>query len=241
MTLTQKLKYHLKSVAPRFMLLWYNRLISRLIIQKKYGSHFQIDWKKTAPTAPDRIWTQVYDDSWEDWEGQDLAPQDIELIKNQIQPQDRILDAGCGDGYLLAGLEDRINCPVGIDLSLAALNKARKRLGSKALLTQAFLEALPFADNSFDVVICVHTLEHVRDLSQAVNELARAARRKLVILVPVQEYKPYTEDYHIHFFRDEADLLNRIALPHAKCIRCRNPPGEYKYQGDLLFLTVDLQ
>src|SRR5262249_59414544 len=48
--------------------------------------------------------------------------------------------------------------------------------------------SLPFAADSFDVVLCLEVLEHLQDPLPAVRELSRVARRGLILSVP---YEPY--------------------------------------------------
>lgn len=74
----------------------------------------------------------------------------------------------------------------------------------------AIAERLPFASNSFDVVTCFHTLEHVRDLGRAVSELRRVARRQLIVIVPRQRRFHYTLDLHLHFFETPEALAEAM-------------------------------
>jgi SAM-dependent methyltransferase len=88
----------------------------------------------------------------------------------EARPQ-RVLDAGCGDGALAALLTvPEVVC---CDQSLAAVEAARAR-GLEA--SQADIQALPFEDASFDVVMCNWTLYHVADLDRGLRELARVCR-----------------------------------------------------------------
>jgi len=111
---------------------------------------------------------------------------------------------------------------------------------------QAFFEYLPFADNAFDVVVTAHTLEHVRDLQRSISEMKRVAAKQLLILVPCQEYLPYTEDYHIHFFPDEKALLREVNIDSAVCERYSvsneivDSDYDCSYHGEVLLLTADL-
>jgi hypothetical protein len=65
--------------------------------------------------------------------------------------------------------------------------------GGRQLLVQADIQALPFADKSFDFVICLHVLEHVEDPCRACAELMRVASAGL-IEVP----RKWTEYYAGH-------------------------------------------
>lgn len=234
------LRSALKRLTPRPLRRLYNRLVSRRIISRKLGDWFDLEWNRRAHQAEDRDWVRTYDASWEHWAQPDLSPEDIERIADRAGGCASLLDAGCGDGYLLEGLEKRAATRAGVDLSRTGLLRARRRLGHGPLLVQAFLESLPFADDAFEVVVSAHTLEHVRDLQGAIRELIRVARRRLVILVPSQEEALYTEDYHLHYFPREKDLLDAVGLPDAVCERFTVPQGRCAYSGDILLLTADL-
>jgi ubiquinone/menaquinone biosynthesis C-methylase UbiE len=84
------------------------------------------------------------------------------------------------------------------------------------------LERLPFADKSFDNVVCAHVLEHVRELHRSIQELLRVARKRALIIVPRERYYRFTPNYHLHFFGGEEQLALAVGLKryHAE-IRCR--------------------
>jgi ubiquinone/menaquinone biosynthesis C-methylase UbiE len=95
-----------------------------------------------------------------------------------------VLEVGCGEGEVLARLEpvlpDRV---AGVDLREEALELARERLAGVAL-TQANAYSLDFENGEFDLVICAEVLEHLSEPGAAIAELARVARRDVVISVP---------------------------------------------------------
>jgi 2-polyprenyl-3-methyl-5-hydroxy-6-metoxy-1,4-benzoquinol methylase len=94
-------------------------------------------------------------------------------------PCERLLDAGCGDGRYLAALATLRGRPrgiVGSDIAeriLATARRATEQAGVQADLVQANLEALPFEDASFDLVLCAQVIEHLLDPSAGIRELAR--------------------------------------------------------------------
>ena len=101
----------------------------------------------------------------------------------QLQPGDRLLDLGCGEGrhVISAYVEGEITA-IGVDLCLddlkTAQQKAQDYLESdqqqKAFgLANADALNLPFADNSFDKVICSEVLEHIPDYAGALKEIQR--------------------------------------------------------------------
>ena len=229
----------LKQVIPRSVHHLYNRVVSKRIILKRLGDWFDADWKRKATDADEKTWVEVYNRSWENWDEHDLTEEDIHRICESIPCNASILDVGCGNGYLLKKLTEVTNNVTGADLSGVALRRAATRLEASAELIQCSAEYLPFQDKSFQVVVSVHTLEHVRDIGNAVNELKRVSSDKLIILVPSQEYLPYTEDYHLHFFPHRQDLIDAVGLPRAKCIRYRSSAEEGIFDGDALLLIAE--
>jgi len=90
-----------------------------------------------------------------------------------------VLEVGCGDGIMWRENLDRL--PDGwrltlTDLSPAMVEETRAALGERAQYAVADVEALPFAEGSFDAAIANHMLFHVDDRSRALGELARVLR-----------------------------------------------------------------
>lgn len=104
---------------------------------------------------------------------------ETELIFELVGPLagKRVLDAGTGDGtYALEAATRAAASVVGIDVDPAMLGAAHARArtaGVSATFQEGRIEALPFADESFDVVLAVTVLCFVRDSAVAVKEAAR--------------------------------------------------------------------
>jgi SAM-dependent methyltransferase len=88
------------------------------------------------------------------------------------------LDAGCGPGLLLAALRAHGMEAVGADLSPAMARQAAAKGPSVA----ATMERLPFADDSFGLVIAAGAVEYVADDRAALAELVRILRSGGVLL-----------------------------------------------------------
>jgi 2-polyprenyl-6-hydroxyphenyl methylase/3-demethylubiquinone-9 3-methyltransferase len=88
----------------------------------------------------------------------------------------KVLDVGCGGG-LLAEPFAQLGCQVtGIDPSEPSLTTARKHAeltGLKIDYQGGIGEHIPFADATFDIVICCDVLEHVNDVQQVIQEISR--------------------------------------------------------------------
>jgi ubiquinone/menaquinone biosynthesis C-methylase UbiE len=96
-----------------------------------------------------------------------------------------ILEAGCGNGNLWHANRERI--PPGwrltlTDFSEGMIEQARGRLGDLATYRVADVQELPFADESFDLVIANHMLFHVPDRERALAEIARVLRPGGVVI-----------------------------------------------------------
>ena len=83
------------------------------------------------------------------------------------------LDAGCGSGRYLKALQDRGAVAIGVDLSDAMLSRARM-VGTR--IVRGDLCALPFADRSFDLVVCGLALGDVAALDVSLAEMSRVLR-----------------------------------------------------------------
>jgi arsenite methyltransferase len=86
------------------------------------------------------------------------------------------LDVGCGDGVSVAHLADRHDVrAVGLDVSCARVDEAARARPDLRFLTGR-AQALPFADGSFDAVLCECVLSILRDRRRALHEAVRVLR-----------------------------------------------------------------
>ncbi len=84
-----------------------------------------------------------------------------------------VLEVGCGTGLVLERIRRFAKSAQGLDLSPGMLEKARAR-GLDVILGSA--TALPFADQSFDVVCSFKVLAHISEIELALRELTRVVR-----------------------------------------------------------------
>lgn len=103
-----------------------------------------------------------------------------EVIAQMVPAGSRVLDLGCGDGALLAYLRDQRQCTgYGIELDDAkVLECARRGVNVIQLNLEEGLSL--FEDNSFDLVLQLDTLQHLRNTEAMLKETARVGRSGIV-------------------------------------------------------------
>jgi len=118
-----------------------------------------------------------------------------------IQPGQRILDVGCGKGFILydfmqivPGVEVR-----GIDLSQYAIDHAKEEI--KEFLQVGNANHLPFADHSFDLIISINTLHNLYcyDMFEAFREIERVGRKHQYICV--ESYRNEEEKVNLLYWQ----------------------------------------
>jgi SAM-dependent methyltransferase len=102
-----------------------------------------------------------------------------------VRPGEQVLDVACGDGAWLGLLQAQGAAVHGVDISSVAVERCRQRLPG-ADIRESVAEALPYADDAFDLVTCMGSLEHFLDKPRALTEMRRVARpgARLLLLVP---------------------------------------------------------
>ncbi len=136
-----------------------------------------------------------------------------------------VLELGCGTGLILERVAAVARSAVGLDLSRGMIEKAHARGLSVA---NGSVTALPFADESFDLVYSYKVLAHVPDIDLAIAEAARVTRSGGHMLL--EFYNPWSVRYFakrvgrpgkISAGRKEDEVFTRWDSPRA--IRRRIP------------------
>lgn len=103
------------------------------------------------------------------------------LYQFNVPPKLRVLELGCGDGFLLAALRPALG--VGIDFSRAALNQAKAK-NPQLLLVQADAHQLPL-ETTFDIIILSDLINDLWDAQTVFEALSKYSHNRTRILLNV--------------------------------------------------------
>lgn len=166
---------------------------------------------------------------------------DQELVKRWIAPHSRVLDLGCGDGSLLAHMQESLGV-TGYGLELDG-DKINEGIGKGlSIIEQDLNDGLArFDDDSFDTVVMARALQAVKSPDTLLLDMLRVGREAVITfpnfahwqnrlhlglkgLMPVSEALPYewydTPNIHLCTFKDfeklcadnDIRIINRFAV-----------------------------
>ncbi len=176
-------------------------------------------WTKTSMEAQDFLFRRI------DAQGNYMPHQAIYGFESSRVPQyceaylllsllDKInfgsfIDVGCAEGFYPRLISARYGVDAyGVDLSASGIRRMREYYKLEGVC--ADVHALPIKTNSFDVVLCNNTVEHISYPDQVIAELLRVARKYVLIGVPqaltrreIDSFNPDFDaqlDQHVHIF-----------------------------------------
>jgi len=118
-----------------------------------------------------------------------------------LKPGDRILDVGCGKGFLMYDFTKALpGVDVhGIDVSRYAIEHCKEEVRDRMLVGNA--TSLPFPDRHFDLVYSLNTLHnlHNYDLDKALREMERVGRKHKYICV--ESYRNEVEKANLLYWQ----------------------------------------
>ena len=125
-------------------------------------------------------------------------PLAIQLIEDyKLTPSSKVLDAGCGKGFLL--LEIKKILPdieiIGIDISKYALDEAPDILKQNFFIHN-LRNKLPFINNEFDLVLAINTIHNLKinELQIAIQEIERVGKEKYIA---TESYQNEEEQFNL--------------------------------------------
>ena len=161
-------------------------------------------------------------------EGTDNSEGCIRAISEALTGRS-ICDVGCGTGELLRRLATArpdIEQRVGTDLL-----PVEGTDGAAWNFITAPAETLPFDNGAFDTMVCTHLIEHLLEPRRAIAELRRVARRRIIVVVPLEREYRYTFNPHLNFFPYMGSFL-RLMVPVPRAHECRLIGRDIFYHED---------
>jgi ubiquinone/menaquinone biosynthesis C-methylase UbiE len=142
-------------------------------IKKFYAQYAdEIGVKRAKSPYPIRTYSH-----WTNWDS----------IVKYIKSGEKMLEVGCGEGIVSVVAAKKGVEVIATDISepnLATARRAAIESGVNIKILSVDLENLPFADNSFDVVIADNVLEHLPNFKRGLAEIRRVTKNRAIIALP---------------------------------------------------------
>lgn len=145
----------------------------------------------------------------------------LQYIENRI-----VLDIACGEGYGSWLLSSNAKQVIGVDIDVVSIKKAQEKYKLKNLHFQhGDVTKLRFENNTFDIIVCFETIEHVIDYNEALKEIKRVLKKDGILImstpnkVEYSDHRNFKNEFHYHeFYVDEykqwiqSKFINNIFL-----------------------------
>jgi len=178
--------------------------------QKKYPEYFKRRVKEKITTSEvkenintEKYWDTVYSDKDDSEKNKRVDEKMFKFVCDNMGTEGRLLDAGCGCGYLLKYIKDtgsKLELH-GLDFSKVGVDKAKTLVDASYKVGSVY--KMPYEDNEFDFVVSTETIEYLSNVSKYVSEVYRVLKSggKTVNILPFENEVPSQE--HVSFFNEE--------------------------------------
>jgi SAM-dependent methyltransferase len=213
---TNKIRFVIEDILPPFMR---DSGLFRGMAKMVWGKHIDTlaSFRERAPFLTPQEYEQLYRDHPRVHEGTDNSKACVAKIIADVDGMS-VCDVGCGTGVLLSLIRTAkpdLKRLTGVDF---VVEDASAIPGVEYVAAK--IEALPFKDGEFDTVICTHVIEHVLEYREAIAELRRITKKKLIIIVPRERESRYAFNPHFNFFPYTHSFLRAVhpVPPKYECV-----------------------
>ena len=161
----------------------------------------------------------------------------IRLIKKYVlrkAPQN-ILDVGCGCGYLISILDKLI-----IDKNITGIDIDPPEMSDCKFTTKNNIEFFrgnindsikDIKNNSYEMVICTHFLEHIENPGFLIREMRRISSETLILVCPLEKPYKWGFNYHVNFFTNTISFLKLARSDYKSSLffKCHERLGDTMY------------
>jgi len=145
-----------------------------------------------------------------------FRPENKEKVRNKLQEihsvsGGKLLDVGCGTGFIIDLSKDLFDVVYGVDITEAMLKKVDVSSGNINLLN-VNAESMPFEDNYFDVVTAYSFLHHLKDYTGVLNEVYRVLKKGGIFYIDLEPNKLFWEmaqQYKSVEYSQYSDIIKR--------------------------------
>lgn len=184
----------------------FHQILYRFLI----GSWFNLDFRKEYKKYTEEDWRKLYDLLFENRiREDDLTGKQKKYILQNILGS-TVLDIGCGTGTMIEEILrfKKVTKIAGNEISRKAIDylKNKFRRFSKVKFKEGDFLKTEFKEK-VDTVLCLHVLEHIKDIKRMANKMKKIARRRIIVIVPNEKFHPYSPNYHLHFFNEKNPVM----------------------------------
>ena len=111
----------------------------------------------------------------------------VDVIKSYLKKTDNVLDFGCGPGSFLAASAPFCGEITGVDISQGFVSTCQQTIDDLRIYNAKAMhirpDVVPFADNTFDVIMMVGTIHHLENVKKSIEEALRVVKKGGRILI----------------------------------------------------------
>lgn len=197
------------SVMPRFIV--NSKIFHQILYRFLIGSWFEVDFGEKHKKYQEADWVKLYDSLFENRIREDdlTTKQKTYLFDNIIGQS--VFEVGSGTGTVIADLilKSNIKKIVGNDISPKAISFLKERFRNNRQIRFIGGDFINLnIKEKFDTVLCLHVIEHIKNIKKASLVLQRLSSKRIIVIVPNEINHRYPPNYHLHFFNQKNLITN---------------------------------